>query len=329
MGYMLKNEKTRDCFFGSVSWFFNLENYIMKNLKLLLVVLINIFFYNMSSAQQRLLFALERESKDQIHFVNKNNIDAAVLIYQQYFVTNNELDEIKLRKNIDKLVSRKDFSGYVILNWEGFGYSALVNSQSDNNVRFSKYLKQFIKSIDIVKEMRPNVKISYFDFPQRRVDKRTLKQWYRFADGLLPLFNKLDFFSPCLYSNYLDSKEREGNLSRIDINLSFALEYGKLLNKPVYPFMWHRINPSGSKYRYALIPEKQFAKEISYVLDFKKDDEKVAGIIWWQSEQYDIDRAIRLSKSKLSVRQDIVKDTKSNQLDFFQRYYNKIKVLFK
>lgn len=281
-------------------------------------------------SQPKLLFALEPNNVEQATFVKRNGIQDVIVVYQQYIITSNELDETKLRRNINRLIPDKNFTGYVVLNWEGPGYSALINNQVDNPQRFQKYLAQFIRSVDIVKEMRPNVKISYFDIPQRKADRRTVEQWYRFANGLKPLLEKLDFFSPNLYSSYLENEEKKDNLENINKHLSFALEFGKKFNKPVYPFMWHRIQPSGTKHRYANIPTNQFSKEVKYALNLKNDDEKIAGIIWWQSEQYDTYRHARQNQigyKNADVR--VIRDTKETQSNFFQRYYDSIKAYIK
>ena len=276
--------------------------------------------------QSKLLFTLEPDNKEQVSFVKQNGIQEVIVVYQQYFVTSNELDEGKLRKSINRLVPNENFKGYLVLNWEGPGYSALINNQVDNPSRFKKYLAQFVRSVDIVKEMRPNLKVSYFDFPQRKAARRTIEQWYRFTNGLKPLMSKLDFLSPNLYPNYLETKEKRNNLEKIKSQLSFALEFGKKYNKPVFPFIWHRIDPNNVKFKYSLLPTSQFSKEVKYILNLTKDGNKVAGIVWWQAEQYDILRKARQNQNRYkSANVGFIKDTKETQRDFFQRYYDSIK----
>jgi len=298
----------------------------MKKIKIITSLCLIFINTQVLLAQSKLLFTLESDNIEQTLFVKRNSIENVIVVYQQYFVTSNELDETKLRKTINRLVPNSKFNGYLVLNWEGSAYSALINNQADNPSRFQKYLTQFIKSVDIVREMRPNVKIGYFDFPQRKADRRTVEQWYRFANGLGPLLTKLDFFSPNLYSKYLESKQKKDNLRQIKAQLSFALEFGKKYNKPVFPFVWHRIDPKNTKYKYQAMPTSQFSKEIKYILNLTKDGEKVAGIVWWQSEQYDIYRNARQTQNGYKgVDVNLIKGTKEAQKDFFQRYYDSIK----
>lgn len=289
------------------------------------IVILMIMFYlfpsKLYSQKNNILFALERGSSDQNAFVKENNIKTIVIIYQQFFVKNNELDINALESSIKYLIPDEKYAGFAVLDWEGIGWKALINTQNSQPLKFKFYLNQFIMAIEKAKELRPYAKWSYFDLPTRKITKNMFsdKKMLGITNNLIPLLSKLDFLAPELYTQDLGN-HKDVNYKNFTHNLTFALEFGTKLNKPVYPFVWHRISPANPKKKYTLISTSQFSSDIDFIRSISFGGKRIDGIIWWQSEYSD--KSIREKANK-----KIYKNIPGSKLlpkDFFYTYYQLI-----
>lgn len=171
-------------------------------------------------------------------------------------------------------------SNYVIINWETGPYVAMRKYPVTDS-RFKAAESEIIRLIDEVKRVRPHIKVSMYQMPFRF--------WYTGqndsynAEGKFDkIFAKIDFIAPSYYMLYADEEVgHERNLQYIRENLNVALTYGKKFNKPVIPFMWHKIHPNVSdKYAGEIMQKEAFAKYIKYIYSYSYNNYKAAGV-WW------------------------------------------------
>lgn len=301
-----------------------LYNHNRLIVKILLFFVVPFFGITLNYAQQKLLFTVAPASIDQRNFVEKNKIESISMLYQQYFVVNDRLDESKLEDAIVKLFPGVNQSGYAVIDWEGKGLDAIYMKNSNDKSAFNFYLKQFSQAISLAKRLRPNVKWSIYKLPVAfyKNDKAEMV-----TKNLLPLLGKLDFLCPSIYPKFLNPQEGKENLPSYRENVINSLRYGKMLNKPVYPFVWHRISPGKAKYPDRLLSINQFSSEIEYILGLTYQGVKPSGIVWWNSEQFEFGK--RKKQGKIGSDLANVEGSRMSQSDFFQSYFNSISKFFK
>ncbi|WP_286727585.1 MULTISPECIES: hypothetical protein [Sphingobacterium] len=282
--------------------------------KLLIIIILFPFFCQ----AQKLLF-LQDNVKGQMDFVKKNRLEVYKLINQSQFVTNDQLDEEKLRKEVIRRFPNTSSSGYAVLDWEGKAMDALI-SQKDEGT-FKMYIGEFVRALKIAKKLRPNVKWGFYALPYRQywnINDTFRNKNYR----LVEILKNQDFIEPSLYTFYPEAVSRKSNSEYIHKNISLALELGRKYNKPVYAFIWHRVHPSNKKYSEEQIPLSVFEEEIAQMLS-SYNGYKISGLMWWHSENYS---CLNRSKSRVYAKEyEDISDANSYQRAIFQRYFDSIK----
>ena len=276
--------------------------------------------------QKKMLFAEAYNSKDQAQFVKENKLEVAIIIYQQSFVKNNMVDENMLRSIIKKLIPDDAFSGYVVFDWEGTALAPFYNKKTGSryNAFLNHYSTEFLKTLKIARSLRPNAQYSFYKIPGPSYKNPDIES---VTANVMPVLKQLDFLCPSIYAKKLVDKENISNNYYYEENIKFALKIAKKINKPVFPFMWHRISPGGAKFPNAIIPIAQFKQEIHDVLSYSYQGVSCSGIIWWNGEQNDY--SLRKKQGVKGARLTNVDGTNLTQKDFFQSYYNEISKLFR
>lgn len=253
-------------------------------------------------------------------FVKENNLNTYKIYYQQFFVTNEKVDYEKLEKLLEKSFPSKTSSGMLVLDWEGKGMDVLV--KQDDKKKLAYYKSEYIKALTYVKKKRPNVKVGFYAIPFR--------QYWGIGDtfisknnNLIDIIKKQDFIAPSLYTFYIDTQNLKGNHEYINKNLDYALKLGQQLNKPVYPFIWHRVHPSNKKAGNELIPVDFFKNSIKDILSVKYNGKTIKGLFWWHSEDY----SYRTRKSSKVISQEYknINNIYSYQKNIYQNYYDSFK----
>jgi hypothetical protein len=88
-----------------------------------------------------------------------------------------------------------------------------------------------------------------------------------------------------LYTFYQDDSKGSNEDYARD-NLLESLSLAKELNKSVMPFVWHRYHDSNKTIGLQLIPSDEFKRYLNAVLSTSYKGTKVAGLVWWGSDQY-------------------------------------------
>ena len=131
------------------------------------------------------------------------------------------------------------------------------------------------------KTVRPLLKWSFFDLPPAIYSERPIS-FTRMTNDIMPLLKEIDFFTTALYmtSSYTQ-KEKEYFLKS---NLLNSLALSNLMDKPIYPFVWHRYGLNNKVNAMKKIEIDYFKKYIATILNVEYNNIKVNGVIWWNGE---------------------------------------------
>lgn len=288
----------------------------MWNFKTFFIVLI-IVLTNWSLIGQEIYIA-SASSEGIKKFIDKNKLQKVRFIYQNSFVTKDELDEDKLVQIIAKVFPDKDQYGIAVLDWEGKTFGKLLEqSQEGEYAR-----EQFTTAIKKAKQLRPNVKWSFYGLPTRNFWKPD-SNWKKENYELELLLSNFDFLSPSIYIFY-DSDEVNISLQNryIDTNIQLAKEIGEKIKKPVYPVINHRFHPSNKKKSHQLVPNQLFAYYVNRIFE-----NNVKSVIWWHSEDYNYN----ISNKNKVFSNDYPESRDKNiiQEKMFEEYYKNISKIIK
>ncbi len=183
-----------------------------------------------------------------------------------------------LKNDIIRVIPNVNATGVAILDWEGRAMNKL-NTAPLQDSEFNRNLNEYRNMINIAKSIRPKVKWGIYGLPFRNYWDRN-DAWKNRAFMLMPLLSDCDIITPSVYDFYPDSIRENENKLYIEDNVLLALEIGQKLNKPVLPFVTHRLPNS------KLIPKKEFISHIGYIFKTKYLGKNVDGIIWWGPDEY-------------------------------------------
>lgn len=246
-------------------------------------------------------------------FIKQNNLQTVDFVYQNNFVTNNKFDALKLEKTINQMFPNKSQSGMAILDWEGVMFDNLTKGGDV----FRNAISQFENAIQRAKVLRPNIKWSFYGLPTRNFWSPDDK-WRQSNLNLIPLFKLFDFVAPSIYIFYSNEDASYDVQDKyINSNVQLAKKIASIIGKQVYPIVNQRFHPSTKKYANELVPSNLFTHYIN-----KISSNGVAGIIWWQSEDYNYN----VSKSSAIFKKDypVGQDKNKIQDKMFQSYYQDI-----
>ncbi|WP_161888012.1 T9SS type A sorting domain-containing protein [Pontibacter russatus] len=171
-------------------------------------------------------------------------------------------------------------TGHLFMNWETGPYVTMRTYPATDS-RFKAAENEIIKLIDEVKRVRPNVKIGMYQMPFRF--------WYSNQNELYNgegkfdnIFPRVDYIAPSYYILMPEEEVGEARvLQYLKENLEVALAYGKKFNKPVIPFVWHKVHPNVSEeYGGEIMQKEAFAKYINFIATYSFNNYKSAGV-WW------------------------------------------------
>ena len=63
-------------------------------------------------------------------------------------------------------------------------------------------------------------------------------------------------------------------------------EINKSLNKEIFVFIWHRWHDSNSEHPLKKIDEEEFANHVNKIVNFKKYNGHINGVVWWGADRY-------------------------------------------
>ena len=195
----------------------------------------------------------------------------------------NKVDPVKVRQTLQKLFRNADSGGKLVLDWEKKGVFKALRDYPVTDSRYKYAEAEWRKLIGIIRELRPNVEIGIYGMPFNSWYKSGIARYNpdRKYDKLLSL---VDFLAPSVYIQFADEEVgHERNLQFIRDNMDIALDYGKRLHKPVYPFFWQRIHDYNKNYGYELMQIDVFAKYIKFLSTYSHNGYKANGVYWWEA----------------------------------------------
>lgn len=275
-----------------------------------------------SQSNQQLLFCSENGNQDS--FIKKNNLQNVFVIYQNYFIPIDSTSFSKelMQKSLDRIIPNRQQIGYATLDWEGVPYNILHGAQQASQKEYNTVLNAFIATIRYAKQLRPHIKWSFYGMPTMPYMqyKEGNEQW---AANLIPLLINLDFFDPSLYlQNETVTLSETNNKFFIASYLHFSLELAVKMNKPIFPFVWNRYGSNNTKMTYEI-----FRDTLRAILNFRYQNKKVDGVIWWNCEPY----LFSNKKNTPIIFEEYknVTDPSKYQIDLLQNYFDAINNLFK
>ncbi|WP_162053457.1 T9SS type A sorting domain-containing protein [Pontibacter pamirensis] len=197
-------------------------------------------------------------------------------------------DPAKVKNFLLKSYPDANSSGMLTLDWESGPYYDLRNYPSTDS-RFKAAEAKLIGLVNEVRKHRPNLKLSYYSIPYRFYYDSQNTNWNPSGkyDNLL---SKLDFIAPSLYILFADEEtSHTKNLEYIRKNLDVALTYGKRLNKPVIPYVWHKVHAQSKLYGSEIIQKEVYAKYLKYIYNYSYNSYKAKGLYLWDGIERRLD----------------------------------------
>lgn len=93
---------------------------------------------------------------------------------------------------------------------------------------------------------------------------------------------------PSLYNFYEDKEAGFAleNEKYVIENTKEMIKIGRIYNKPVVVFVWHRYHPGNSINSMKMIPKKLFLTHIKRIINTTFENQKIDGILWWGADNY-------------------------------------------
>jgi len=221
-----------------------------------------------------------------LDYFQTKNIEVTNYLAPQFIQQNrnhSRVDAAKVKRTLEDIFRNPNSDGKLVLNWED---NTVFKGLRDNRVTDSRYKyaeAEWRKLISIIRATRPNVKIGIYGIPFKAWTEKGVDQYNPQGkyDGLLSL---VDFLAPSVYIQFADEEVgHERNLKYIGDIMDSALDYGKRLRKPVYPFLWGRVHNTNPKYGNELIQINVFAKYVKFISTHSYNGYKATGFYWWES----------------------------------------------
>jgi hypothetical protein len=272
---------------------------------------------------KKLFFSSVKDNKAHAKLFAETKMDSMIIFYQNEFVIGDALkfDKKKLAESIKNRIPKINQKGYAILDWEGNANQILYGIKKVSDTEYNAVRNNYIESIQSAKKLRPNIKWGFYNYPFLDFGKVSKGHDAFVRKKIMPILKKIDFLAPSIY---ILVDERTGTsdtfaYSYAQSNAEYVIKLGVELNKPVFPFIWHRYGSPNKNY--GLIEFSHFENFIKSISDANYLEKKIDGIIWWECEDY----VFNSRKTYKSVEKEYSNITnKENHIDIIYRNYYKI-----
>lgn len=168
----------------------------------------------------------------------------------------------------------------LVLDWEA-GPFKWIRDYPETHRRFKYAEGQWIALINEVRKMRPNLKLGIYGMPFRAFNDWQ-KNNYNKPGALDNIISKIDIITPSLYIGYSDEERgRDFNEKYLKDMLDNAMIYAKRHNKPVMPFVWHRLITGNKVYPRGILQVNAYSDYIKFIKEYSNDGFKVNGVFMW------------------------------------------------
>lgn len=287
------------------------------------------FFFLIISAIQgqnskKIFFSAIKGNKAHAKMLAETKMDSMIIFYQNEFVLNDAVnfDKIRLAKSIKNRIPKINQKGYAVLDWEGNANQILYGIKKVSDKEYNSVRNNYIESIKFAKKLRPNIKWGFYNYPFLDFGKVSKGHNEFVRKKIMPILKKVDFLAPSIY---ILVDERTGTsdtfaYSYAKSNAEYAIKLGAELNKPVFPFIWHRYASQNKSY--GLTEFSYFENFIKSISNANYLGKKIDGIIWWECEDY----VFNNRKTYKSVEKEYINiNNKENHIDdIYHNYYKRI-----
>ena len=191
------------------------------------------------------------------------------------------IDLQSVSKYITRLYPNKNDQGLLCLNLENKLYQNLKSNRV-SEATFKEAINSFVSMLNLIKQLRPNVKVGIYGLPFRTFGASQISPDYNKLDPILKI---CDFIFPSLYIIYPDKQiSAKRNNDYFVQNLDAAFKYGERLKKPVIPFVWYLVHPLNKAYGYEMLSKTEMKRHLDFLKQYRyKNTMKVGGVVWWDT----------------------------------------------
>jgi len=219
-------------------------------------------------------------------FFHAENFTRALLVAQHHVEGEEKgtVDRVRLTQFVERYIPYPKDDVLVVIDWEGPIMDALELGNLGDNTALKSTASTYLEAYSIVKELRPKAIVGFYRFPVRQYHGRN-EAWLARNRSLDALFSQFDALFPSVYDFYVS----KGNYKRRDVeyveeNIQEALAMGIRIDKPVYPFIWHRYHSTEGKIPNGLIKPNEFKEHVKAVIKTEVDGKRVEWVVWWGSD---------------------------------------------
>lgn len=256
-----------------------------------------------------------RYSEQDLEYVKRNNVfDSYNLLSQGYLESNTRkghIDLNKVKKSIISAYPDVNACSYLVLDFEGLIFQNLKNYDMGSE-KFNEAETEFIEMINLVKKVRPMIKVGIYGIPFRFYYPDQYQSNKNHKTDIL--LSKCDFIAPSLYVLYSEKEKKTNeNIHFIKSNLDISLGISKRINKPVIPFFWYMVNPVNTTYGYEVISKRCLSKYLDVIESHSFNGVKAKAIFWWDVSEKYFDYYINIStqgkrrKNRIKTKMDLFK----------------------
>lgn len=206
-----------------------------------------------------------------------------------------------LKYNIIEAFPSESDEGFLVIDWEGQAINEL-KTYAKNPKMYPERIKEYIRIVETVKSVRPNIRVGIYGIPFRMWSDRQLAKNPYDYELLFPLLKKCDFISPSLYHLYANTEVPQNkNIKYFKINTQIALKLGRVLNKPVIPYIGVRYYTKKSKFSWELVSTSTFIQDMKQIISSSDHGKHIRGFVLWNGDRFTYRRNLKNSTSRINM----------------------------
>ncbi|WP_433863471.1 hypothetical protein [Sphingobacterium thalpophilum] len=193
----------------------------------------------------------------------------------------NEINIDSFKEYILQAFPKSNDAGILCIDLENKIYTKIRDSNL-NSKEFKQAKNNFLTLLDVVKKIRPNVKVGFYGIPYKMRSNSQLN--FNSESRIDEIIKKSDIIFPTLYLNY--SNDQFGGSMRnrnfLKLNLEYALSLGVRYNKKVIPFSWYMIHPSNNSYGAQIMSSKDWKSYLEQIKKIAYRGKSIDGVVYWE-----------------------------------------------
>ncbi|CAA9236332.1 MAG: hypothetical protein AVDCRST_MAG95-1233 [uncultured Adhaeribacter sp.] len=248
-------------------------------------------FHNLTRAGLQKIYAFPASLGDTAKSYLKKNTDWMVtsqLITKGSIVSYNDPNKVSLTKVsnwVNSRVPEVNSTVLITIDWEEpFG-----QLQSQDSATYMPLVREYVKVVNKIKEMRPQAKVSVYGLPFIAYSESEQTTFNQPAGKFELIFRAVDVISPEIYLSYPETYNQTSdpqlNERFLASAAALAVREGMNYQKPVLPYFWYRVTTLSDQ------PEKgyfwdpaTFARLANIVLTQEESSTRVDGLILWDQQ---------------------------------------------